>query len=188
MNRQQLATCTIRFLAAAAAATWLAPAGAAEPETAPATAPLAIGVAIGPEAARRAGEPLSVGGFSERVERQLRQGYALARDRLEESPSCRALFSELGADGLEVLHATVYLRPRHGFEREVCATGAPALTFVGARQTRLCDGFGSLSRPQAAMLLLHEALHHAGLDEWPHDPDGLKPFEINRLVARSCGL
>ncbi len=63
-----------------------------------------------------------------------------------------------------------------------------AFTSLGSAVTRLCPGFARLDDERAAVILLHEALHRAGLDEWPHDPDGLTPQGINELVREGCGL
>jgi hypothetical protein len=138
--------------------------------------------------AAEAGRALVAGTLPERVERQLTAGYRIALQRVAEVEPCRDLFADLGADGVEMLRTTIYVRPRYEFELRACERGAVAFTFVGAPQTRLCDGFGRLADGNAAKLLIHEALHHAGLGEQPHDPDGPTPDQINRMVARSCGL
>jgi hypothetical protein len=132
--------------------------------------------------------PLVIGGLSKSTERKLEAGYRLALDRLRSVDSCRSLFAELGADGVEMLSTTIYLPPASDRQRQICARGFPAFTFIGASQTRICDRFGRLSRHAAAISLVHEALHHAGLGEWPLTADGLTPHQINRLVARSCRL
>jgi hypothetical protein len=41
---------------------------------------------------------------------------------------------------------------------------------------------------QAAMVIIHEALHHAGLSEYPQDPDGMTSRAINGMVMEQCGL
>ena len=63
-----------------------------------------------------------------------------------------------------------------------------AFTEVGSSVTYLCRDFGRLAPEQAAIRLVHEALHHAGLPEAPADPTALASAEINELVARDCRL
>jgi len=38
------------------------------------------------------------------------------------------------------------------------------------------------------MVIIHEALHHAGLTEYPQDPNGMTSNQINGMVAEQCGL
>jgi hypothetical protein len=132
--------------------------------------------------------PMIIGISNERAHRRVLEGYRLAVHRLRSSDSCRDLFAELGVDGLDTLSRTIYIPPRAPWERDVCEAGAPAFTFVGAAQTRVCSAFGGLSRGAAAKILIHEALHHGGLGERPRDPDGPTPHQINRMIAKSCGL
>jgi hypothetical protein len=132
--------------------------------------------------------PLVVGTLPEKVQRQLGYGYQVALQRLRNVEPCQGLFAELGVDGIEMLSTTIYLPPKYDFELQACDNGATAFTFVGAPQTRLCDSFGRLSKSWSAVLLIHEALHHAGLGERPQDPNGPTPRQINRMVAKSCEL
>jgi hypothetical protein len=59
---------------------------------------------------------------------------------------------------------------------------------VGGSTVGLCAQFGRIPVAEAAQVLIHEALHNAGLSEQPHDPDGLTPDEIDDMVARACGF
>ena len=52
----------------------------------------------------------------------------------------------------------------------------------------LCKRFASLGTMQAATLIIHEALHYSGMSEWPKDPQGLEPREINNMVKKACGF
>jgi hypothetical protein len=133
-------------------------------------------------------EPNAVGSFDGKVRKQLVAGYRVALRKVREVESCQGLFAELGEDGVRMLSATIYLQAKYDWEHRVCDRGAVAHTFVGAPQTRLCDDFGKLDRNTAAVLLIHEALHHAGLGERPRDPDGPTPFQINRMVSKNCRL
>jgi hypothetical protein len=44
------------------------------------------------------------------------------------------------------------------------------------------------STPAAAVIVIHEALHFAGLPESPQTPGAMSPAEINEMVADRCGL
>jgi hypothetical protein len=63
-----------------------------------------------------------------------------------------------------------------------------AFTVVGSNWTGLCRDFSQLTDLEAAVVLLHEALHHAGVTEWPLDPDARRSSEISADVGRRCGL
>jgi hypothetical protein len=121
--------------------------------------------------------------------RKLQKAYPLALQQLREKDSCQGLFTELGADGVEMLSTTVYRPAMTNRELEICAErGAVAFTSIGGPHTRLCGEFGRRAPQEAAMILIHEALHHAGMSEWPHDPDALKSTQINSLVIKNCKL
>ncbi len=118
---------------------------------------------------------------------RLAAGYDLAVARLERLPACRALFTGLGSDGFEALSTTLYYPAELRQEHEVCRT-ADAYTVVGAAPTWLCRRFARVTDRRAALLVLHEALHHAGLDEWPHDRSAPSSESINDMVSEACGL
>ncbi len=42
------------------------------------------------------------------------------------------------------------------------------------------------SDERVAMALIHEALHHAGLPEYPQKPKAMLSGEINNMVMASC--
>jgi hypothetical protein len=141
------------------------------------------------KARRKPGEALIVGGLDERASRKLQFAYSEALRRVSERENCRALFADLGADGIEMLSTTVYRPAATGKQLQICrSTDAPAFTVTGQPNTRVCKSFARLSKHQATMVLIHEALHYAGLGEWPVDPDGMTPWEINRMVLRACDL
>jgi hypothetical protein len=138
---------------------------------------------------RRPDDALILGGLPKRVFRKMQQAYPLALRQVREVESCRDLFADLGADGVATLGTTVFRPATRSRDMEVCTSrGAVAFTTIGRPHTRVCDGFARLPQREAAMILIHEALHHAGLSEYPHDPDGPRSTEINRLVRMSCGL
>ena len=119
---------------------------------------------------------------------QLLVGFQVALDKLREVPECSELFTELGADGIDTL-SKVYFFPIgfHEAKADVCR-GTVAYTLVGGGPTWVCRDFWRLSDDQAAMIIIHEALHHAGLPERPGDPDAMTSAGINRMVIKNCGL
>lgn len=139
---------------------------------------------VAPTQVRFAGRPVA------RVRFQVLAAVAVAMDRLERLPECRRLFEPWPVDGVELLRETVFELARSPEHRAVCdRRRAAAFTRVGGRRTYLCPArFGELTRQRAAMFLIHEALHQAGLDEWPHGPEAPRSSEINLMVRRSCDL
>jgi hypothetical protein len=121
------------------------------------------------------------------VYQRLVVGYTTAMQRVRSLESCNGLFAQLGADGAEVLSTTVYSGPQTDFESEVCGRST-AFTAVGRPDTRLCPGFGDLKSDDAAVVLIHEALHHAGLEEAPGHEGALTAVEIDEIVVKHCGL
>lgn len=119
---------------------------------------------------------------------KLEAAFDLALQRLREVPECAELFRRLGADGVEMLRTALYFpigSPTK--EVEMCGT-ADAFTYVGDAPTFLCRKFYRLTDERAAMVVVHEALHHAGLTEWPSDPEGMKSIAINQMVSEGCGF
>jgi hypothetical protein len=116
---------------------------------------------------------------------KIEAGFRLALERVDRLPACAGLFAELGTDGIEMLSTTLYYRAELKMEMRVC-THAYAYTLVGGAPTWLCRRFSWLSDERAAAVLLHEALHHAGTDEWPHDPHAASGSAINELVSNAC--
>ena len=100
------------------------------------------------------------------------------------------MFQELGADSSEILSKSLYFPAGPDEERAICrrTIGALAFTSVRSSVTRLCLKFSSLRVHEAARLILHEALHHAGMSEAPHTEGALNSHQINLLVSKNCGL
>ena len=134
------------------------------------------------------GALLASDGLPGRTRRSVTSSHSRGLAGVWEIAACRSLFSALGADGADVLASTVYVNAPRAFEVRVCGPGVPAYTTVGGRVTFLCRRFGRIADERAQVVLIHEALHAAGLDEYPHDPEGLNPDQINALVERSCGF
>jgi hypothetical protein len=106
---------------------------------------------------------------------------------LERRKDCRAIFSALGTDGLEVLARSRYVVATARDEEKICKN-AVAFTFVGGPWVGICRGFSRLDELNAATVILHEALHQAGLGEWPLDRRAESSLDITRNVRRRCGL
>lgn len=130
------------------------------------------------------------GNFPARISFKLMGAMKLAARRLHEEASCREVFLPLTSRPLQALHLTSYHLAGVGLETQACdAQGIVAYTTVGGHRTHLCPPlFERLNTKQAAIVLLHESLHRAGLNEWPPDPDGMTSAEINAMVQRSCNL
>jgi len=127
-------------------------------------------------------------GLSFAVGLNLRRAFPVAIRRLLELPECRALFDGLALDGDAALRRTLYYPPDAlGFE-EPCRLGGNAFTAVGRVQTGLCPRFAGLPVERAALVLIHEALHFAGLPERPATPGAMTSTEINDRIAERCGL
>jgi hypothetical protein len=123
-----------------------------------------------------------------RIHNKLQQAFPVAVDHVRSNPECRDLFAKFGADGLEKLSTSLYYPSTVQMERRYCRGGVAAFTFVKSPQVRLCKGFASLRTEKAAAVLVHEALHFAGLSERTIDPRGLDPSKINSMVKKACGF
>lgn len=121
------------------------------------------------------------------VRSRIEASYLLASQRLVEAPQCGDLFSDLGANGLEAISSTLYYPASAANEKKLCG-GAWGYTTVGSAPTFLCRKFSRISEKKGAMILIHEALHHAGMGERPNDPEGLTSKAINKLVEDACRL
>jgi len=121
--------------------------------------------------------------------RLLASAFPLSIRQLHRYPACRELFEDLGTDALLVLSTTIYLSPPSLDALSACnSLDAVAFTRVGQQTTILCPTFARLSLPRAAVVVLHEGLHYAGMPERPGDPAARSSSEINRLVENRCGL
>jgi hypothetical protein len=99
------------------------------------------------------------------------------------------MFTELGADGVDTI-TRIFFTPigKRQARADIC-NGTVAYTLVGGGPTTwLCREFSRLTDKKAAMIIIHEALHHAGLTERPKDPKAMTSAGINRMVSKRCGL
>jgi hypothetical protein len=126
--------------------------------------------------------------MSQKNREQVTAAFQVALEKVREVPECRELFADLGTDGTATL-GKVFFFPigRNAAKGNVCRD-AVAYTLVDGGPTWLCREFWRLTDERAAMVIIHEALHHAGLGEWPRDPDGMRSTAINDMVAKRCGL
>jgi hypothetical protein len=144
------------------------------------------GLARGASRERRP-EPVAGGGA--RLVAAVRDARAVALDRLGEHAECRGLFASHGADGSRLLIGADYRNAVPDEAGGLCEKGAAAFTGMRSGRTALCsDNFLKLGRHYGAVVLLHEALHVAGLGQAPHHAHAQTPQEIDRMVRRSCGL
>jgi len=132
------------------------------------------------------------------VRAKLEAGFELAVNRVREIEACSALFTRFGVEGMEVLKTGLYL-PVHSYRHEIAVCGRNptvnswggkvlAYTKVGGTPTWICRHFSRVSTETAAIAVIHEALHHAGLKEWPHDRMAMTSVEITEMVTTACGF
>lgn len=114
---------------------------------------------------------------------RLESAYPLALRIVESRPGCQGLFAPWRVPAELVFQRMVFFSAT---EKATCMTGAPAFNYFGHPLTGLCDSFSRLAVAEAAVLLIHEALHVAGLNEYPNDPMAMTPAQITRLVRSSC--
>jgi hypothetical protein len=121
------------------------------------------------------------------LDKKLRVGFEIAIQRVTEVPSCNDLFAKLHADPVETLKTGLYFPASPARETSVCRRSM-AQTFVGDAPTWICRRMMSSSDEHAAMVIIHEALHHAGLTEKPRDRKAMSSGAINVMVGKSCNL
>jgi hypothetical protein len=127
--------------------------------------------------------------MSDNNRERLVSSFQIAVDRVQEIPECREMFTDLGTDAVDTITG-IYFTPIgiHGARPNIC-NGNVAYTYVGGGPTTwLCREFSRLTDKKAAMIIIHEALHHAGLTERLKDPKGMTSAGINRMVSKRCGL
>lgn len=131
-------------------------------------------------------EPWIHGGMDEGLRDSIEVAFEIAAQRVQEVESCSDLFREFGIEATEVLDRAVYMPifSRHKVKK-VCGRNL-AYTFVGAPSTFICPKFERVSDQHAAMVIIHEALHTAGLEEAPTNPGAKTSQQINSMVAKSC--
>ena len=133
-------------------------------------------------------EPEIAGKMSAKDTFALKIAYRGAIKRLEKLESCRALFDDLNMDGFQALGTSQYLPVQSDAERAYCARGVHAYTAVGHDQIMICRYFHVQGERIKVAVLIHEALHTAGMAEAPSDPAAMTAEEITEMVERACAL
>jgi hypothetical protein len=126
--------------------------------------------------------------LSQRLATRLDEAILVVRERLRNQASCRALFTRLGADGATKVEGAAYYPASAEQERKHCRRGVSAVTTVGASAVGLCRSFVRLSGQEAAIILIHEALHLAGQNEYPSTPEAPDSLAITQMVMAGCRL
>jgi hypothetical protein len=121
------------------------------------------------------------------VHRRLVTALELAEDAVQREPACEQLFRDLDADPRMLLSGARFTVANARHELSICPD-AEAFTVVGGRVTALCRSYAGLTDLEAAAVILHEALHHAGMNEYPLDEEAPTSSEITHLVRTRCGL
>lgn len=122
------------------------------------------------------------------LNRAVRVAQSMALERLGREEQCRELFTERGRDGARLLLEADYRVAQPGEAGGLCEQGATAFTGMTSGKTAFCPDFLKLPAPRRAIVLLHEALHVAGMGQHPIHPGGMTAREINGMVARNCDL
>jgi hypothetical protein len=165
---------------------------------APAVPVAAVVVAGGALRRDKPVEPFIHPAMAPNVRAKLEEGLELAAERVREIEACGDLFARLGANGIDTLNTSLYLQvDSHFREIQICgrdgaanSMGGTALAYtkVGAASTWICRSFSGVPAEMAAAIVIHEALHHAGLPEWPTDRAAMTSKEITRMINKACGF
>lgn len=121
------------------------------------------------------------------VRRKLAAAVEMAERKIAERPSCARLFSDLGEDGSAVLGRALLYPASARMENSICQR-AYAFTQVGIRPTWICRRMWPLPVWRFALILIHEALHHAGTEEWPQTRMASGSGEVTGRVVAACGF
>lgn len=127
---------------------------------------------------------------------KLTRGKSLALSKLSTLDTCRALFanSPLTENPIWLL-SKIQWRNGQDYGQSKCSEPDQVAFHVGEShsiQVLLCEAFSDLNTSQAAVIVIHEALHVAGQREngdgaaGPNNPPG--SLSISRAVADACEL
>jgi hypothetical protein len=131
-------------------------------------------------------EPAIRRGVATAVAIRLRSGFAIAMRQVRDVQQCRALFEPLASDPERLLLRADYRPATKELETSYCSRRAVAVTHIGQPFTWICRTFSGLTAHEAAIVLIHEALHFGGLPESPRVSDAMTSQEINFLVISRC--
>jgi hypothetical protein len=132
-------------------------------------------------------EPWIHHSMPEAMRSKIERAFEIAEERVRLRPECAELFSPFGIDGVDLLARSLYF-PAGPQRQTTRCRHAFAVTEVGGPTTWVCRKVTAHSDERVAMALIHEALHHAGLCEYPAHPGAMLSGEINNLVMQSCDL
>jgi len=132
-------------------------------------------------------EPWIHSSMPEAMRAKIERAFEIAAERVRLYPECAGLFSPFEVDGVDLLARSLYYPAGPRLQTTRCRH-AFAVTEVGGPTIRVCRKVTAHSDERVATALIHEALHHAGLCEYPHDRTAMPSGEINNLVAQKCGL
>jgi len=132
-------------------------------------------------------EPWIHHSMPEGMRSKIERAFEIAEERVRLRPECAELFSPFGVDGVDLLARSLYLPAGPELQTTRCRH-AFAVTEIGGPTIRVCRKVTAHSDERVATALIHEALHHAGLCEYPHDRTAMFSGEINNLVMQRCDL
>jgi hypothetical protein len=132
-------------------------------------------------------EPWIHPSMPEAMRSKIERAFEIAGQRVRQRPECAELFSPFGVDGAALLARSLYL-PAGPHRQTTRCRHAFAVTEIGGPTTWVCRKVTAHSDERVAVALIHEALHHAGLCEYPQNRTAMLSGEINDLVMESCGL
>ncbi len=116
----------------------------------------------------------------------LHDAFERALRRVASRPECARLFEGLAMNGEQALCRTLYIAAPANLEEGRCSRSF-AITHVGSPVTWVCSTVRRETAARVAGVLIHEALHHAGLTEQPADPSAMTSAQITKLVRSRCG-
>jgi hypothetical protein len=132
-------------------------------------------------------EPWIHHSMPEGMRSKIERAFEIASARVRQHPECAELFYPFAVDGVDLLARSLYFPAGPQLQTTRCRH-AFAVTEVGGPTIRVCRKVTAHSDERVATALIHEALHHAGLCEYPHDRTAMLSGEINNLVVQKCGL
>ena len=132
-------------------------------------------------------EPWIHHSMPEAMRSKIERAFEIAEERVRLRSECAELFSPFGIDGIDLLTKSLYFPAGPQLQTTRCRH-AFAVTEIGGPTIRVCRKVTAHSDERVATALIHEALHHAGLCEYPHDRTAMFSGEINNLVIQRCDL
>ena len=121
------------------------------------------------------------------VRDKLETAFSIAVERVNSVPECKELFTLLGVEATDTLKSVLYYPASPARETSVCRRSV-AQTRVGGPRTWICRSVAAYPDDRVARVVIHEALHNAGLNEKPHDHRAMSSGDIDRLVKKRCGF